>query len=236
MDRKYLGIKYLLFDLDHTLWDTEKNSVVALRELYLRFSLSKYFSSFDVFNETYQRENDELWARLTIDNLTVPEIWVGRFRNTLATVGVVDEAFTKELSHEYMLLMTSSKELMPNAKETLEALKDKYVLCVATNGLPIGQRSKIKSSGLDVYFAQERIFVSEELDAAKPEREYFDKIMDALGSQARECVMIGDNPNTDILGAKNYGIATIWYNSRNSDVEIESDKIDNLAELREKLL
>ena len=223
------GIKHLLFDLDHTLWDCDKNSVISLENLYNKYNLGNFFVSFDQFNEIYQKKNDELWAILPEGKITMLEVRRQRFIQTLQRAGITDETLGDKLSDEYMHLMMTSGEVLPYALETLETLHAKYEIDVVTNGVSAVQKGKMAASGIDKYV--DRLFISDEVGFMKPKREYFEYVIKSLGCSTDECLMIGDNPDTDIRGAQNFGIKTIWFNSRKLVETVDAPTIADLNEL-----
>lgn len=228
------GVKHILFDLDHTLWDCDGNSVASLRNLYRRFGAELRFESFEAFNSTYQAINDELWAALPDSGMSVEEVRLLRFVKTLESAGQSAPTLGETLAEEYMRLMVSSTMLMPFAKEVLAELKPYFSISVATNGIAKVQRGKMSSSGLTDYV--ERLFISDEIGAMKPKREYFDHVLDILRCKPSECVMVGDNPATDIKGALDNGLRAIWYNSRHVDANVDVLEISDLRQLKEILI
>ena len=59
-----MSYTHLFFDLDHTLWDFEKNSRITLVELFEEKHLDRLgVPDFDAFYTAYKEENDLLWAR-----------------------------------------------------------------------------------------------------------------------------------------------------------------------------
>lgn len=208
-------IKHLLFDLDDTLWDCAGNSVASLRQLYERHDFGKLFGTFEVFNAKYQHNNDVLWAALPDSTMTVAEVRVKRFEMTLAEVGYENQTLCDNLNDEYMNLMVRCPGTMPYADEVLKQLSEHYDISVVTNGIKDVQRGKLTASGLDKYV--KGVYVSDEVGFMKPKREYFEVVMEKIGLGKSECLMIGDNPVTDIKGAMDFGISAVWYNWRGAE-------------------
>ena len=206
------NVSHLLFDLDDTLWDCAGNSVLSLRTLYDRHSLSDHFESFDSFNAIYQHINDELWGALPDSGMTVAEVRVKRFEETLNAVGLRGEEYGAVVNDEYMRLMVKCPGTMPDAVEVVKDLSQRYKIEIITNGIDDVQRGKLAACGIEQYV--NNIFVSDKMGAMKPKREYFSKVMETLGCTKTECLVIGDNPKTDIKGAEYFGLMAIWYNWR----------------------
>lgn len=227
------GITDILFDLDDTLWDCAGNSVISLGKLYDQHKLANYYDSFTSFNNIYQHINDELWAALPDSGMTVEQVRTERFVRTLEAAGIRTQGMGMRLNDDYMHLMVSCPGTMPNADAVLKELSQRYRISIVTNGIADVQRKKLAASGLDKYVYD--VFVSDEVGAMKPKREYFDKVLKALARDKSSCIVIGDNPVTDIKGAMDFGIAAIWYNWKGAPIshangsEIVEDLKDLLA-------
>ena len=96
------------------------------------------------------------------------------------------------------------------------------------------QYSRLESAGIGPFF--DGIFISEEIGFHKPQKAYFDACFARIPDFAREeAVLIGDSLSSDIRGAKNAGIASIWLNrnGRTAPPEHRPDyEIHSLRELR----
>lgn len=102
-------------------------------------------------------------------------------------------------------------------KNTIEKLSEKYELVVLTNFFTKLQKNRLDNMGIGEYFKH---FYGE--DIIKPNPLAYIK---ACGeNKPSECVMIGDNIETDIKGAKKAGLKTILVNTKKKD----ADKIDTL--------
>jgi HAD superfamily hydrolase (TIGR01549 family) len=87
----------------------------------------------------------------------------------------------------------------------------RYRIAIATNGLKVVQRGRLARSTIRHHISE--IIISEEIGAAKPAREFFEKAFARLGHPPkREVLMIGDGWGSDIQGAVQYGIDACWYN------------------------
>jgi putative hydrolase of the HAD superfamily len=129
---------------------------------------------------------------------------------------------------DYIVLSPLQSACFPDCHKTLDYLKTKYTLHIITNGFEEVQTVKVKSSGIDHYF--DNLITSEKAGALKPHRKIFDYTMKLLKATPDECVMIGDEPTKDILGAQNAGIAAIYFNPKGEKLDgVKS--ISNLNEL-----
>lgn len=105
--------------------------------------------------------------------------------------------------------------VMDGAEITLSELSKDFNIVLATNAED-SNNSDIKEAlvrvNLQNYFTH--IFSYSELNVKKPELAFFNKIQENLGFKPAEIIMIGDNYQQDILGAKQAGWRTIWFNTQ----------------------
>ena len=91
--------KHLFFDLDHTIWDFDKNAEETLHELYHTYELKQLgLHSPDVFIETYTKNNHQLWADYHIGKISKEVLRSTRFSKTFTDLGFVNvkvEEFAK---------------------------------------------------------------------------------------------------------------------------------------------
>ncbi len=215
---KYL---HLYFDLDHTLWDFDKNCKVSLTELYEIFGLhNKVAASFDDFYQKYLFHNQELWNRYHHGFITAEDLKWKRMWRTLLDYKIADELLAKEMSGRFLEILPTQKEVFPHTFEILNYLKEKnYQLHLITNGFEKTQWSKLKNSGLDKYF--EHVITSEKSNSVKPKKEIFDYALNIAGAELQQSIMIGDNLDADIQGAMNAGMDAIFVNHINASTEIK---------------
>jgi putative hydrolase of the HAD superfamily len=222
--------KHLFFDLDHTLWDFETNSKVVLEGIYEEMNLGQYnIPSFEVFHKIYLPINGQYWARYHHKLLPKEELRVGRFMETLRRFDIDDIVLAKTIAHYYTDRSPQQSALMPDAIETLEYLLPKYEMHIITNGFEEVQSIKLKSSKLERFFKQ--VFISEKVGHQKPTPEIFLHAMQACSAIAAESLMIGDNMQTDIAGARAVGMDQVFFNPHKTK---HRDKATyEIAELKE---
>jgi len=228
-ERKY---KHLFFDLDHTLWDFDTNSQVVLREIFIEFKLADYgIPSYEVFHTAYLQINAQYWAKFHHGLLTKDQLRIGRFVETLRRFKVFDIPLATRISSCYTERSPFQTALFPEAIETLEHLSAKYEMHIITNGFEEIQGIKIKQSSLERYF--KHIFISESVGHQKPEKEIFIHAMQVTGASVAESLMIGDNMQTDIAGARAVGMDQVFFNPhRLKTREKATYEITHLAELK----
>ncbi|MBX2965715.1 MAG: YjjG family noncanonical pyrimidine nucleotidase [Cyclobacteriaceae bacterium] len=221
----------VFFDLDHTLWDYEANSSETLHELYHHHQLQgRGVHTFADFHNRFREVNAQLWHLYDHGKITSEIIRQERFKKILQPFGVADEALTAQLSEEYLNECPKKGNLIPYAIETLEYLAGRYALAVITNGFEDVQRVKISSSGIGSYFTH--IITSQRAGHKKPAPEIFHFALALYEATANNTVMIGDNLLTDMAGAKNASIDTVFFNPDGVEHDVAvNHEIRNLSEL-----
>lgn len=227
--------KYIFFDLDHTLWDFEKNSSQTLLELYHKYEL-KNLGTFceNSFVEQFRKVNSELWRQSDEGKMDRETLRSDRFRIVCQGLGLNSDEISAGLGKDYVALCPQKKELLPFAMDVLEYLDKRYELYILTNGFKDVQVVKLNSAGILHYF--KRIFTAEDAGTGKPGKEYFQHVLKELKADREACIMIGDNLKTDILGAQIAGIDHVYYNPGNRSyfMDVQHD-IKCLSELKRLL-
>ncbi|MBC6491130.1 noncanonical pyrimidine nucleotidase, YjjG family [Flavihumibacter stibioxidans] len=204
--------QYLFFDLDHTLWDFESNARQTLEQLYDGLSLSsRGINDFERFYSQYIIHNDKLWERYRNGYIKVDELRWKRMWHTLLDFKIADEKLARQMSHDFLELLPTRKALFPYAVELLQYLRGKgYYMHLITNGFEETQLNKIRYSGLDGFFGE--VITSEGSNSLKPHREIFEYAFKKTGALPENSIMIGDNIEVDIVGAKNAGMDQVFVN------------------------
>ncbi len=226
--------KHILFDLDHTLWDFQTNSLLTLQELFDELDLKRFFKDFDTFYSLYEDNNLHLWADYRKGLISKKDLNFQRFNYPFQVSGYEEPELAQKFATEFVRRSPLKKELMPGAVEILEYLKPKYHLHIITNGFKEVQDVKLEVSGLGKYF--ERIFISELIGVQKPDVYFFEYTVRSLNASKKDCLVIGDSFEADILGAKNYGLDHVYYNVNGEKHEEEvMYEIHSLEELKKIL-
>jgi YjjG family noncanonical pyrimidine nucleotidase len=202
----------IFFDLDHTLWDYERNSEETLLELFKEYTLlEKGVSNFKDFHRQFKKINAELWHLYDHGKINSETIREQRFKQILAAFNLNDQTLIQDLSYQYLHACPKKNHVIPGAIETLEYLKGcGYQLSIITNGFEEIQHMKLASGKLITYFTN--VITSQQAGHKKPAREIFDYAMERNEVKAHEAVMIGDNLLTDIAGARNASVDTVYFN------------------------
>lgn len=210
--------KHLFFDLDHTLWDFDTNAKSALEDLFTEFELGEEVTPlFDDFYQKYLYHNEILWDRYHRGFISAEDLKWKRMWRTLLEFKVGNEALARELSARFLEVLPTKKRLFPYTIEILEFLTKKgYELHLITNGFEQTQWKKIRSSGIDKFFKE--VITSESSNSVKPNKDIFEFALDKTGAELRESIMLGDNPEADILGAINAGMDSVFVNHHNAKI------------------
>lgn len=221
----------MIFDLDHTLWDYDKNCAEAIHELYIKNDLHrKGISSAEKFLDAFMEMNTLMWDQYDLGVIQRDVIRYQRFHRILLALGVDDYKLSLTMSSEYVSLSPTKKNLLPNARAILDYLEKKYRLLIITNGFDEIQSVKLESSGISRYF--DSVVTSETAGHKKPAKEIFEYAL-ANNYQTDEVIMIGDNLNTDIKGAANAGIDSAYFNpSKKPHQHKMKYEISDLIELK----
>lgn len=208
------GIQYLFFDLDHTLWDFESNSVETLRELHHHTDLAaKGINDFEDFNQVYHAINDRLWDSFRKGELSRADLRWKRMWQTLLHYQIYDVALAKEMSERYLEILPTKNNVFPYSLDVLQYCRDKhYELHLITNGFELTQIQKLRHAGLDTYF--DKMITSEKALSMKPHPGIFEYAFAQTGAQKHNSLMIGDALYVDILGARQVGMAQVYFNPK----------------------
>jgi putative hydrolase of the HAD superfamily len=225
--------RHLFFDLDNTLWDFNKNSSETLFELYEKYKLNEHgIESAEIFIAKYQERNAMMWEQYRLGKIDKETLRGRRFELTFWDIGVeVDEQVSKNLAHDYVNISPKKDHLFPEVAELLEYLHPKYILHIITNGFHEAQQIKLDATGIRKYF--KHVFISEHTGFRKPDVNIFYYCQEAAKAKTEECLMIGDGLEVDIIGARNAGWDTVYFNpAKLEHTEKVTFEIANLSELK----
>lgn len=226
--------KHIFFDLDHTLWDFERNAEETKREMFEVLHLKdRGVESYELFREKYIIINQALWALYREDKIEKEVLNFRRFYDTLCLFGIDDPELGKAMATAFIIGITTKTYLFPYTRELLDYLYPKYPLYIITNGFEEVQYGKLDNSDLRKYFTQ--IITSEEARSKKPDAEIFRFALEKAGAEASESLMIGDDLDVDIGGARAVGIDQIFVNHErivhNEKVTMEVFSLQEITKL-----
>lgn len=203
--------KHLFFDLDHTIWDFDKNAEETLHELYHTYKLHDLgLHSADQFIETYTQNNHQLWADYHLGKITKQVLRETRFSKTFIDLGVSPESIPHQFEDDYVNICPTKTNLFPKSHETLSYLNNKYSMHVISNGFKESTEMKIHNNGLGIYF--DNVIISEVVGINKPDKAIFEHALSLADAHVSESMMIGDSIEADVRGAQSFGMKAIYFN------------------------
>ena len=224
-------ISDIFFDLDHTLWDFEKNSALAFETI-----LTKHGIPVDIANfvTLYVPINSKYWKLYQDDQVTQEQLRYGRLKDVFDSINYeISDEVIHMLADEYIHYLPQYNHLFEGTIELLDYLKPKYKLHIITNGFNQIQFNKLKNSNIDHYF--ETVTNSENAGFKKPNPQIFHYALEISNSKRETSLMIGDNFEADIEGALNVGIDAIMFNEHNIEVADNIKQVNNLLALKNYL-
>ena len=226
-----MKIDHVFFDLDHTLWDFEKNSALAIETIFNKHGINV---DLQLFLFHYVPINIKYWELYRVDKITQLELRLGRLKDTFQLVNYeIDDDKIIFLSEEYIEYLPKFNHLFDGAIEILDYLKPKYNLHIITNGFQEIQDNKLKNSNIDHYFTT--ITNSEMAGVKKPNPKIFDFAITEANAFKSNSIMIGDCIEADVKGALNFGMQAILFNIDLSKSYDNVKQISHLLELKNHL-
>ena len=219
--------RHIFIDLDKTIWDFDSNTQLTFREIFEKYDLpGKGIRDLHKFFEVYKRINEMLWGLYRENKIKKEVLNIKRFELSLQEFGVDDLILATHLAEDFVLLSPLKTILFPHSREALSYLKSRYSLHLITNGFEEVQQKKLDVCDLRHYFGT--ITTSEEAGVKKPESRIFELALEKAVASAGESLMIGDDLEVDVAGAKGIGMDTLYFNPErnqhedNPDHEIQS--------------
>ena len=204
-------IKTILLDVDNTLIDFNKSAEWSIRKCFEEYGLE--FT--DAVLPTFHMINDELWRKIEQGTITKPQLHKIRWQTVFDTLGIEEDG--EEFEKKFVEYVPQAGIPVEGAKDLLEYLSSKYLICFASNSSK-GQQD-IKLTKADMMKYVKHLFISDEIGVAKPAKEFFEACMEKLnGISKEEVILIGDSLTADIAGGVNFGIKTIWFNFKQEKI------------------
>lgn len=216
LKKRHRTYEHIFFDLDHTLWDFEKNAFLTIEELYENFKLNEH-TELDVnsFYDIYSRHNHHYWDLFRRNQINRDTLRYIRFQKTIQEIGINNESWPFEMSDFYLSRLPLKEHLFKDAREVLNYLHAKYKLHIITNGFDEVQHKKLEVSGIRPFF--KHVITSEIAGFQKPHSNIFRYALESAGAGVLNSIVIGDSIEADIIGAQNAGLDHIFFNPLNQD-------------------
>ena len=196
-------IRTVLWDVDGTLLDFSIAESTAIRSLFCEFDLGECT---DEMVRRYSKINEGFWQRLERNELTKPQILVGRFAQFFTEIGV-PASLAPAFNDRYQLALGDTIVF----RDDSISIRGKVKQYAVTNGTVAAQNKKLTHSGLKDLL--DGSFLSEGVGAEKPNMGFFNAVFDVLRpTDLSKILIVGDSLTSDIRGGNNAGIKTCWYN------------------------
>lgn len=221
----------IFFDLDHTLWDFDKNSEITYSIIFKKLNLEV---ELDTFINVYKDINKEMWKLFREEKIDKETLRYARLKNTFNAIGyTVTDEIIYQIADDYIYYLSKQTHLLEGAQELLDYLKPKYKLHIITNGFQEVQIGKLNNTNLRDYF--EVVVNSEMAGVKKPNPKIFEMALTLANVEKHNAIMIGDSYEADIQGALNIGLNAICYNYHQDDLPSHIHQINHLGELKDIL-
>jgi putative hydrolase of the HAD superfamily len=208
---KFNDITDIFFDLDHTLWDFQKNSALTfdflLKKYQINIDLNKFLNIYIPINFSY-------WKLYRDEKITKEFLRYNRLKSSFEKLNIsLSDDVINKIADDYVISLPVNNFLIKDTILVLDYLRNKYRLHIITNGFTEVQNKKIVNSQIKKYFHS--IIDSETVGVKKPNIKIFDYALKVSGARSKNSLMIGDNLEADILGALNAGFHAIHFNNNN---------------------
>ncbi|MAK36813.1 MAG: noncanonical pyrimidine nucleotidase, YjjG family [Flavobacteriaceae bacterium] len=221
----------VFFDLDHTLWDFDRNSGLAFQRVFQKHEIPLVLED---FLKVYEPINFNYWKAYREERVTKQALRRGRLVDTFVEFKLsYPTTIIDAIAVSYIDELPVNNHLLEGALEILDYLKSRYTMHIITNGFTEVQGIKLKTSGIENFF--KTVTTSEEVGVKKPNKLVFEYAMQQANATPTGSVMIGDTFEADILGAQAVGMKPIFYNYRKEEVPSQYISVNHLLDLKKHL-
>lgn len=225
------NITDVFFDLDHTLWDFDKNSALTFNKI---FKINAVTINVNDFLNHYKAINLKYWKLYRDEKIDKKFLRFGRLNDTFSALNyAIDSDTVIKLSEDYITYLTDNNFLFDNTIAILNYLSEKYKLHILSNGFEEIQYKKLKKSNILHYF--ETVTNGETIGVKKPNPEIFNYAIKKANTSVNRSIMIGDGYEADILGAINVGMDVVFFDVHNTALNNNIKQIDKLLDLKNYL-
>ena len=216
-------IKALLMDLDNTLLDFDKCEEYALIPVLKKYGIEANEDN----KKYYSKVNLSYWKKLEKKEITREQVITLRWEEFLSHFGLKGNG--KEINKIYFDCLKEGGYPLEGALEFLKAASKKYKIYIVSNGMKEVQDNRIKVSGIRPYL--DKIYISQELDMVKPDKKFFDYVLNDINLNREECLVIGDSLTSDIQGAINSSIPYILFDRYDKNRDFNGPRCTKLDDL-----
>lgn len=189
-----MNIEHVFFDLDHTLWDFEKNSALTFKKILPESNIT---INFDDFIAVYIPINAKYWKLYREEKVSKKDLRYLRLKETFDGLNFhVEDAIIDFLAEEYINQLPNFNHLFEGTFELLDYLKEKYQLHIITNGFEEIQTLKMEKSGILHYFNQ--VITSESVGVKKPNPKVFQYALQKANTSPEFSIMSGDSHGSNL--------------------------------------
>lgn len=219
--------RFLLFDADDTVFDFAKTAQKCFTETSELFGMPSKPENYLLYSEI----NQKYWDMYSVGKIGKEEIIPSRFKEYGEITGI--DFDIRSFAKTYESKLASTAILFTESVEVLSALHGKgFKIYIITNGRSTVQHGRLKLSGITDII--DGIFISDEMNCAKPSAEYFNKISSSIPDfDKNSALIIGDSLVSDMPLGINNGVKTCLVN-RSKKVYADSPAdyiISDLTEL-----
>ena len=204
-------INNFLLDADETILDFVRSSresfFIAMQQLGLLLGENEFLQ--------FKAINDGLWQEYEQGTVTKPQLMKERFARLFEALGVNADAV--QANTLYFTTLCGRGYLLPGAEDFLRSLNTRSRVFSSPTARPRRSTADCVLSAWNTSLTGSLF----PMRSAFPSRTrvFFAYVLDKAGLQSGECAVIGDSLTSDIRGANNAGILSIWYNAKGKIAE-----------------
>ncbi|CAH0124385.1 YjjG family noncanonical pyrimidine nucleotidase [Chryseobacterium sp. Bi04] len=231
-----MRMQHVFFDLDNTLWDHRRNAYLTIKDLFDNQEISpKYNIDFEEFHSVYHDINEDLWEKIRDGIIGKEYLREHRFYDTFKYFGVENKELSNYFEENFLDNIVGYNELVDGAEDILVYLKAKnYKLHIISNGFQDVTERKCTLSGIAPFF--ETITSADSIGVRKPDPKIFEYSLGLSEAKKEESILIGDDWIADAMGAKNFGMDSIFFDVYKEDKKEAGLKaITHLQQIKEYL-
>lgn len=220
-------IKHIFFDLDHTLWDFDKNSELAFAQIFQQHNID---INIKTFIEIYIPINHACWKLYEKNLISTEDLRLERLKQTFAALNYpISEENMEVIVNQYIHILPEFTHLFEHTIDVLAYLSQKYTLHIITNGFLEVQDRKLDNAKMKHFF--KTVTNAETAGAKKPDAKIFQHALSQAQAHKAESIMIGDSMHADIQGALDFGMKALFFNLNDKEKIHNYHQITSLKEL-----